>query len=79
MPLFSFLSLLQPSTTHLWTVLFSTNYKQIEVKTVMSRLTLFPPLVVEIEARYINSLQGEEPWNEINCLMQKDGGPWERH
>ena len=45
----------------------------------MSKLTLFPPLVVEIETRYINFLQGEEPWNEINCFMQKDGGPWERH
>ena len=71
----TFLSLLQPPTTHLWTVLFSTNGKKNEVKTVMSRLTLFPSLVAEIEARYINSLQGEEPENEINCFMQKERGP----
>ena len=45
----------------------------------MSRLTLFPSLAAEIEARYINSLQGEEPENEINCFMQKERGPWERH
>ena len=74
----TFLSLLQPPTTHLWTVLFSTNGKKNEVKTVMSRLTLFPSLVAEIEARYINSLQGEEPENEINCFMQKERGPQER-